>query len=277
MTYPTISPLPPAPQRTQTPDAFSLTADAFVAALPGLVSDVNAAGDYFEERNTTVGNSFKGTYAAGTAYVVGESVLYNDKFYLSLVSSNTGNTPTSSPTQWVEIAGEPIPKEGTQEFVATGTIPTGAVVGLNADGTVSVVNAPFTPSTALPNGLSAFKTAACYLKSSNKIVVQYVSSGTDYVVVGTISNKVITFGTRQSLSSTLGNITTMVASETSESFITTFYNTATSNYRMYASTVSGTVVTIGTALATDLGGISSLNSLRATRNALPFVVKRYRL
>lgn len=36
-----ITPLPAAPQRTDPPDTFNAKADAFVAALPGLVSQVN--------------------------------------------------------------------------------------------------------------------------------------------------------------------------------------------------------------------------------------------
>lgn len=252
MTFPTISTLPPAPQRTQTPDAFSLTADAFVAALPGFATEVNSAGDYFEERATSVGNVFKGTYVAGTTYVVGESVLYNAKYYISLVNSNTGNTPSSSPTQWSEIAGTPLPKEGTQEFIATGTIPTGAVVGLNADGTVSIVNAPFTNVTALPTSFTAFTSSlgTCYLKSSNKIVVSYSGGGNPYLVVGTISNKVITFGTPLA---TTYLVVALAASEVSETFVAIWNDTVAANTRAVAGTVSGTTITLGTASTTNFG------------------------
>jgi len=39
-------------------------------------------------------------YNAGTTYVVGDRVSYLSNEYTSLVNSNTGNTPSSSPTQW---------------------------------------------------------------------------------------------------------------------------------------------------------------------------------
>ena len=41
----TITPLPPAPVRGGTEATFSATANAFVAALPTMVSEINAAGD----------------------------------------------------------------------------------------------------------------------------------------------------------------------------------------------------------------------------------------
>lgn len=253
MTYPTITPLPPAPQRTQAPEAFSLTADAFVAALPGFATEVNTAGDYFEERATSVGNVFKGTYVAGTTYVVGDSVLYLSKYYISLTNANTGNTPSSSPTRWSEIAGTPLPKEGTQEFIATGTIPTGAVVGLNADGTVSVVNAPFTNVAALPQSFAALNTLACYLKSSNKVVVAYFTSTDISLVVGTISNKVITFGARVQIASASATpFDSLAASEISETIVFSYWESSANAFRLRAATISGTTITLGTTLATNI-------------------------
>ena len=103
MTFPTISTLPPAPQRTQDPNTFSATADAFVAALPTLVTEINTAGDFIDTNTILVGNAFQGTYSAGTTYSLGQSVLSAGKYYVSLVNSNTGNTPASSPSQWSEL------------------------------------------------------------------------------------------------------------------------------------------------------------------------------
>lgn len=111
MTYPTITPLPDAPSRSQDPDAFSSTADTFVAALPDLVTDVNAAGAYIDNKSIAVGNDFQGTYSAGTTYTTGQSVVYSDVYYLSLVDSNTGNTPDSSPSQWQEIPTSELPDQ----------------------------------------------------------------------------------------------------------------------------------------------------------------------
>ncbi len=49
--------------------------------------------------------SFKGAYASGTTYAIGDAVSYTDgSSYISLQASNTGNTPNSSPTFWAVLA-----------------------------------------------------------------------------------------------------------------------------------------------------------------------------
>ena len=120
MTYPTITSLPAAPQRSQDPDTFATTADTFVAALPNLVTEVNAAGDYIDNKTISVGNDFQGVYSAGTTYSTGQSVSFNNTFYLSLVDGNTGNTPDTSPSEWQEIPTSTIPDQsGNQGLFLT--------------------------------------------------------------------------------------------------------------------------------------------------------------
>jgi len=43
-------------------------------------------------------------YAAGTTYALGAKVLYLERLYESLVASNLGNTPSTSPTKWLDYA-----------------------------------------------------------------------------------------------------------------------------------------------------------------------------
>ena len=50
------------------------------------------------------GLSFRGTYAAGTNYGLGDGVMYGGAGYVSLGSSNRGNTPDGSPQQWAMFA-----------------------------------------------------------------------------------------------------------------------------------------------------------------------------
>jgi hypothetical protein len=45
MPLPTITPLPTAPTRDMAPDVFVPAADAFVGALPGFRTEMNAFGD----------------------------------------------------------------------------------------------------------------------------------------------------------------------------------------------------------------------------------------
>ena len=50
------------------------------------------------------GLSFRGTYASGTNYGLADGVMYGGAGYVSLVSSNQGNTPDQSPGQWAMFA-----------------------------------------------------------------------------------------------------------------------------------------------------------------------------
>ena len=54
----------------------------------------------------TIANSaigLQGAYAGGTTYAAGQVVTYSSIVYISLVSSNTGNTPSSSPSKWAVL------------------------------------------------------------------------------------------------------------------------------------------------------------------------------
>ena len=50
----------------------------------------------------TLNYVYKNDYNAATTYAVNDAVYYNKKIYVSLVDSNSGNTPDVSPTQWAE-------------------------------------------------------------------------------------------------------------------------------------------------------------------------------
>ena len=48
--------------------------------------------------------AFRGTYSGSSTYNAGDTVFFNGSAYISLTGSNTGNTPSSSPTQWALLA-----------------------------------------------------------------------------------------------------------------------------------------------------------------------------
>ena len=50
----------------------------------------------------TINYTYRGDYNTSTTYAVNDAIYYNQKVYISLVASNIGNTPDSSPTQWAE-------------------------------------------------------------------------------------------------------------------------------------------------------------------------------
>lgn len=55
MSYPTITGLPPAPQRSDTPAQFDVKANNWVAAIDEFAIEVNSAGDYIETTAAQVG------------------------------------------------------------------------------------------------------------------------------------------------------------------------------------------------------------------------------
>jgi len=249
MSYPTITPLPAAPQRTQDPETFSTTADTFVAALPDLVTEVNAAGAYIDNKSILVGNDFKGTYSAGTTYAQGESVLSSSKYYVSLVDSNTGNTPASSPSQWSEIAGAPS-VSGEASFTATGTITAGDLVSLLSDGTVSKSTSPeFDTPTTFATGPTDY-VSVCHIANTEKYVVVYPgtsSFGTAVVVDYSTGSAVV--GTPVVFNSAATTYSDIVHHPV-EDVVVVSYGT-----QAIAASVSGTTLTFGTAVS--LGGLAT--------------------
>jgi len=91
---------------------------------------------------------------------------------------------------------------GEFKAVASGTLPSGQPVIINADGTVSVVSE--TSVTQAAGSPTVFETAsstgitATFDSNSNKVVIAYTDNGNSFqgtAVVGTVSNTSITFGT----------------------------------------------------------------------------------
>jgi hypothetical protein len=92
MAYPPITPLPSAPNRND-PDNFSTEADAFVAALPALVTETNAAGVYTEGQATAAAQSVTDA-AAEVVLAAAEVVLAADE--VALATTQAGNAATSA-------------------------------------------------------------------------------------------------------------------------------------------------------------------------------------
>ena len=86
---------------------------------------------------------------------------------------------------------------GEQEFVASGAISNGNIVGLNANGTVSVLEAAFFTPVDFGNSAFANYISANFDPDTNKIIVSYRPEVTKYptVVIGTVSGNSISFGT----------------------------------------------------------------------------------
>ncbi len=112
MPYPPITTLPTPPSRSQSPATFSNDADAFLGALPDFGNEQNDLAAYLDvlavevqaaaDLGTAAIANFKGVYSAGTTYQIGQSVLYNDFFWLAL-TTNTGITPIEG-ANWKNVS-----------------------------------------------------------------------------------------------------------------------------------------------------------------------------
>lgn len=143
--------------------------------------------------------------------------------------------------QLESLGGTGAPEE---TFIASGTIPSGAVVALRSDGQVEVVSAPFAPVEQLvAQGGPQWPMVTAL--DPDKIVVAYIaSSSVGQVVVGTVVNDTITFGPVVSFGSSVDNLS--IATTSNAGFGIAYNQGATILY--LTGTVSGdpAVVTLGT-------------------------------
>lgn len=79
----------------------------FGLSLLGFPAFGFAQGTVVYTSNPVIQHGMKnqGAYSAGTTYTLNDVVTYSGSSYLSLVSNNTGHTPSSSPTQW-QVVGQ---------------------------------------------------------------------------------------------------------------------------------------------------------------------------
>jgi len=154
-------------------------------------------------------------------------------------------------------------QEGEFKAVASGTLPNGKPVVVNADGTVSVVAAsggdPSVGSSAVFETASIVTTGATFDSNSNKVVITYQdlgNSGYGTAVVGTVSGTSISFGTPTvfaSASVSYFNNATIFDSNSNK--VVVAYRNPSDNNRGYAivGTVSGTSISFGTAVLFETG------------------------
>ena len=141
-------------------------------------SDINSV----TSKAPTSGPTFTGTVTiGGTTYPTSDG--------------SAGQILTTNGSGAVSFA-DPAGGGGQFDAVASGTIANGALVSLNADGTVSTTTQAVGNSTEF--GASVTSVAAAFDSSANKVVVAYKDDGDSSkgkAVVGTVSGNSITFGT----------------------------------------------------------------------------------
>ena len=144
--------------------------------------------------------------------------------------------------------------EGILKATASGVLPSGKPVVVNADGTVSVVE-----ETSVSEGVgtatvfesaSTSESAAVFDSSSNKVVVSYRDAGDStrgYAVVGTVSGNSISFGTPVRFTTKSIEFSFLTYNAANSKVVIAYANQASPRYgHAIVGTVSGTSISFGT-------------------------------
>ena len=152
-------------------------------------------------------------------------------------------------SDWAEAGGG-----GTLSGIASGTIPNGATVIINTDGTVGVVTQtgsadPSTGTPAVFESANTRHTAAAYDSANNKVVIAYrdqTNSQYGTAVVGTVSGTSISFGTPVVFNSAGTYHIAATYDSTNEKIVIVYNDDGNYNYGMViVGNVSGTSINFG--------------------------------
>jgi len=153
------------------------------------------------------------------------------------------------------IGGE---QEGEFKAVASGTLPNGKPVVVNADGTVSVVSGSTKDeefgSPALFESAAVSYLDSTFDSTSNKFIIAYQDSGNfqkGTAVVGTVnaSNNSISFGTPVVFQNSGVEYCSIVYDSSNDKIVIFYHDFGSTNYgKAIVGTVSGTSISFGTAV-----------------------------
>lgn len=146
--------------------AVGATGPSGIAGPAGPVGAMGAAGP--------AGLVYRGTYASGVNYGIGDAVSYGGSSYISLVASNAGSTPGLSPAAWGQLAaqgsagsqgvGGPAGLQGPQGTTgaagAAGATGVAGPAGVTYRGAWSAVTSYAVTDAVLFGGTTYFATAA---------------------------------------------------------------------------------------------------------------------
>ncbi len=169
------------------------------------------------------------------------------------------------------IGNDPSVPRQTQE-VASGTLPNGKPVVVNADGTVSAV-AETTASagslTALNSaGTGSSPVAVAFDSSNNKFVVAYADgfpNGVGKAQVGTVSGTSISFGSAATFEANEAKSIAMTFDSTNNKIVIAFKDGNNSSYgTAIVGTVSGTSISFGTQVVFNSGNTTQIVGVHDT-------------
>ena len=144
-------------------------------------------------------------------------------------------------------------ESGVADFVATGTIPNGSTVIVNADGTVSVptqtsLSTPIAGDSEVFESAQTLEPSAAFDPINQKVVIAYRDVGnSNYgtAVVGTVSNNTITFGTPVVFESDISEHFSTVYDSANQKIVIAYRASTGTQARAIVGTVTGDTITFG--------------------------------
>jgi len=169
--------------------------------------------------------------------------------------ANTVLTSDGTDISWAEAGGG----GGEQTFTATGAIANGDIVGLNGDGTISIMTTLAGSFANISDDAFMYSASVAYDSTNNKIVLLYLDDGNnDYpmVAIGTVSGTSISFGTPVQVASTDGDRgkTLCIFDSNAGKFVAIY--TTSGSVKCKVGTVSGTSCSFGSEATVQSGNAS---------------------
>lgn len=164
-----------------------------------------------------------------------------------------------------------IAKDGQVRAVASGNLPDGKAVVVNADGTVSVVSgsAASAGSSVTFNSGTTYTKAAVYDANAQKVVIAYQDAGNSSygtAIVGTISGSSISFGSEVVFSSAQTSVASQIVYDPDSQKVIIAFKPSSSFSQAIVGTVSGTSISFGSATNFASINTSGITSTYDTTN-----------
>jgi len=166
-------------------------------------------------------------------------------------------------------------ESGEFKAIASGTLPSGKPVAVNADGTVSVIGTTVITETVgsavvfADNGNVTF-IASTYDSSNNRVVVAYRDNGNSQrgtAVVGTISGTSVSFGTPVVFQASRSDDIAITFDSSSNKVIIAYRDHDNSYYgTAIVGTVSGTSISFGTKVTFNSGATNDISLVHDSSN-----------
>lgn len=167
----------------------------------------------------------------------------------------------------MRIIGKDVDATREATIVASGTLPNGKPVVVNADGTVSVVSgvAQSIGSSVVFEAATTRYVAAVFDSNSNKVVVVYRDNGNSEfgtAIVGTVSGTSINFGSPATFGTSFGaDYISATFDSNSNKVVVAYANSGNSLYgTAVVGTVSGTSISFGTPVVFNSSGTDEIGT-----------------